>query len=98
MTYISYVLLTLCAAISLSGCSTFHAISLVKGGETHVRTDEATVVPFELSGHMILIKGRINDSGRDYTFDIDMPGLSGSAAIRVLRKIFPEMKILVLST
>jgi DNA-binding NarL/FixJ family response regulator len=31
-------------------------------------------------------------------FDIDMPGLSGSAAIRVLRKIFPEMKILVLST
>jgi DNA-binding NarL/FixJ family response regulator len=31
-------------------------------------------------------------------FDIDMPGLSGTAAIRVLRKIFPEMKILVLST
>jgi DNA-binding NarL/FixJ family response regulator len=31
-------------------------------------------------------------------FDIDMPGLSGSAAIRVLRKIYPEMKILVLST
>lgn len=30
--------------------------------------------------------------------DIDMPGLSGTAAIRVLRKIFPEMKILVLST
>jgi DNA-binding NarL/FixJ family response regulator len=31
-------------------------------------------------------------------FDIDMPGLSGTAAIRVLRKIFPDMKILVLST
>jgi DNA-binding NarL/FixJ family response regulator len=31
-------------------------------------------------------------------FDIDMPGLSGTAAIRVLRKIFPVMKILVLST
>jgi DNA-binding NarL/FixJ family response regulator len=31
-------------------------------------------------------------------FDIDMPGLSGTAAIRVLRKIYPEMKILVLST
>lgn len=30
--------------------------------------------------------------------DIDMPGLSGTAAIRVLRKIFPDMKILVLST
>jgi len=30
--------------------------------------------------------------------DIDMPGLSGTAAIRVLRKIFHEMKILVLST
>jgi DNA-binding NarL/FixJ family response regulator len=30
--------------------------------------------------------------------DIDMPGLSGTAAIRVLRKIFPRMKILALST
>jgi DNA-binding NarL/FixJ family response regulator len=30
--------------------------------------------------------------------DIDMPGLSGTAAIRVLRKIFPHMTILVLST
>lgn len=30
--------------------------------------------------------------------DIDMPGLSGTAAIRVLRKIFPDMKILALST
>lgn len=30
--------------------------------------------------------------------DIDMPGLSGTAAIRVLRKLFPAMKILALST
>lgn len=30
--------------------------------------------------------------------DIDMPGLSGTAAIRVLRKILPDMKVLVLST
>jgi len=30
--------------------------------------------------------------------DIDMPGLSGTAAIRVLRKIFPFMTILALST
>jgi DNA-binding NarL/FixJ family response regulator len=30
--------------------------------------------------------------------DIDMPGLSGTAAIRVLRKIYPDMKILALST
>lgn len=30
--------------------------------------------------------------------DIDMPGLSGTAAIRVLRKIFSDMTILVLST
>ncbi|HTP64043.1 MAG TPA: response regulator transcription factor [Geobacteraceae bacterium] len=30
--------------------------------------------------------------------DIDMPGLSGTAAIRMLRKIFPDMKILALST
>lgn len=30
--------------------------------------------------------------------DIDMPGLSGTAAIRVLKKLYPDMKILVLST
>jgi DNA-binding NarL/FixJ family response regulator len=30
--------------------------------------------------------------------DVDMPGISGIGAIRVLRKALPEMKILVLST
>lgn len=30
--------------------------------------------------------------------DVDMPGLSGIRAIRILRKALPEMKILVLST
>jgi DNA-binding NarL/FixJ family response regulator len=30
--------------------------------------------------------------------DVDMPGISGIGAIRVLRKVLPEMKILVLST
>jgi DNA-binding NarL/FixJ family response regulator len=30
--------------------------------------------------------------------DVDMPGISGVRVIRILRKAFPEMKILVLST
>lgn len=30
--------------------------------------------------------------------DVDMPGMSGIRAIRILRKVMPEMKILVLST
>ena len=30
--------------------------------------------------------------------DVDMPGISGIRAIRILRKALPEMKILVLST
>ncbi len=30
--------------------------------------------------------------------DVDMPGISGIRAIRILRKVIPEMKILVLST
>lgn len=30
--------------------------------------------------------------------DVDMPGLSGTSAIRVLRKTLPELKIIVLST
>ena len=71
-----YVLLTLFAAIALSGCSTFHAITLVRGGASHVRADEETVVPFQLSGHIILVKGRINNSSRDYTFMLDTGALS----------------------
>lgn len=66
----------LCAILNISGCSTFHAISLVRGGESHVRADEETVVPFELSGHIILVKGRINDSGHDYTFMMDTGALT----------------------
>ncbi len=68
---INNILLILCAVIYLSGCSMFHAISMIKGGETHVRADEETVVPFELSGNLILVKGRINDSARDCTFMLD---------------------------
>lgn len=30
--------------------------------------------------------------------DVDMPGISGIRAIRILRKVMPDMKILVLST
>lgn len=30
--------------------------------------------------------------------DVDMPGISGIRAIRILRKVIPEMKIIVLST
>ena len=30
--------------------------------------------------------------------DVDMPGLSGIGAIRLLRKLFPQMKLIVLST
>lgn len=70
------ILFALCAVVNLSGCSMFHAISLVRGGESHVRADEETVVPFELNGNMILVKGRINDSGRDYTFILDTAALT----------------------
>jgi predicted aspartyl protease len=73
---VKYILFTLCAVINLSGCSMFHAISLVNGGVTHVRANEETVVPFELSGNLILVKGRINDSGRDYTFMLDTAALT----------------------
>ncbi len=42
---------------------------------------------------------KIQDDPPDVSLlDVDMPGLSGVGAIRVLRKSFPEMKILVLSS
>lgn len=70
------VLFAIFAAVNLSGCSLFHAVSLVRGGESAVRADQETVVPFQLSGHMILIKGRINDSNHDYTFMLDTGALT----------------------
>jgi DNA-binding NarL/FixJ family response regulator len=39
-----------------------------------------------------------NDPPDVLLIDVDMPGISGIGAIRVLRKALPEMKILVLST
>jgi len=70
------VLFAFCIVIHLSGCSLYRAISLVRGGESHVRVDEETEIPFELSGHMILVKGRINNSSRDYTFMLDTGALT----------------------
>ncbi len=39
-----------------------------------------------------------NDPPDVALLDVDMPGLSGVGTIRVLRKAFPEMKVLVLSS
>ena len=40
----------------------------------------------------------LNDRPDLALIDVDMPGLSGIGAIRILRKAMPEMKIVVLST
>lgn len=40
----------------------------------------------------------LNDPPNIVLMDVDMPGLSGIGAIRILRKAIPEMKIIVLST
>ncbi len=76
MKIISCILFALCTVIYLSGCSMFQTISLLKGGETHVRANQESVIPFELSGNLILMTGRINNSSRNYAFMLDTGALT----------------------
>jgi len=71
-----YVIFYICALLPASGCSTFRAISLVKGGEALNKAKEEREVPFELRGHLILVKGKINGADRDYTFILDTAALT----------------------
>jgi DNA-binding NarL/FixJ family response regulator len=59
--------------------------------------DEMKVIGEASDGFSAVEKIRSNPPDLSL-IDVDMPGISGIRAIRILRKALPEMKILVLST
>jgi len=59
--------------------------------------DEMRVIGEASDGFSAVEKIRSNPPDLSL-IDVDMPGISGIRAIRILRKALPEMKILVLST
>jgi hypothetical protein len=52
-------------AIFLPGCTAMKAMQLVDGGVVVPGQYAASVVPFTLEGHPILIKARLNNSRRN---------------------------------
>ncbi|GAB7027837.1 aspartyl protease family protein [Geotalea toluenoxydans] len=70
------MVLLFCLVFLASGCSTFQAISLVRGGEALSPGPEEKVLPAEFSGHMILVKGHINGSAKEYRFILDTAALT----------------------
>ena len=66
----------LCLVFLISGCSTFRAISLVKGGEVLSTAKEESDLQSQFRGHMILVKGKVNGSDRNYTFILDTAALT----------------------
>lgn len=59
-----------------TGCSTLKAVSIVRSGEPAAGAGAEKVVPFDLKGHMILVKAKLNDSPKEYTFMVDTGALN----------------------
>ncbi|WP_028581584.1 aspartyl protease family protein [Desulfogranum japonicum] len=81
-------LVLLFSLIYLNGCSIVKAIKTVNGGQLVSTNVTPAVVPFTLTGHPILIKARINNSPKEYTFMLD------TAALTIVRKeVAEELKL-----
>ena len=76
MKYKVRMMILFCLVFFASGCSTFQAISLVRGGEALSPGLEEKVLPTEFNGHMILVKGNINGSAKEYRFIFDTAALT----------------------
>lgn len=60
----------------LPGCTALKAIKLVNSGEIVHGNNTKSVIPFEINGHPIFIKGRLNNSEEEYTFIFDTGALT----------------------
>lgn len=70
------ILLLFSLMFLVPGCSTFQAISMVKGGEALSPAREEKIIPAEISGHVILVNGNINGSAKTYRFILDTAALT----------------------
>jgi predicted aspartyl protease len=62
--------------VFLPSCTAFKAMKLVNSGEAVSNTNLESVVPFALKGHPILIKAKLNNSPKEYTFILDTGALN----------------------
>ncbi|MFH0781777.1 MAG: retroviral-like aspartic protease family protein [Pseudomonadota bacterium] len=62
--------------VFLPSCTTFQTIQLINGGEVVLSGYTESVVPFTLVGHPILIKVRLNNTQKEYSFIFDTGALT----------------------
>jgi len=62
--------------IFLSSCTTLQAIKIVNSGEVVHGVNKKSIIPFEINGHPILIKVRLNNSHKEYKFVFDTGALT----------------------
>lgn len=55
----------------MQSCTTLQIVKRVNGGKIALNTPIKSVIPFELKGHPILIKCRLNNSTKEYKFMFD---------------------------
>jgi predicted aspartyl protease len=63
-------------AVFLPGCTAMQAMQLVDGGVVVPGQYAESVAPFTLEGHPILIKARLNNSQKEYSFIFDTGALT----------------------
>lgn len=70
-------LLILCVIVGcFPACTAIKTIKLVNSGEAVFNNSQESVVPFTLKVHPILIKAKLNNSPKDYTFIFDTGALT----------------------
>ena len=57
--------------ICMQSCTTLQIVKRVNGGKIALNTPTKSIIPFELKGHPILIKCRLNNSTKEYKFMFD---------------------------
>ncbi len=87
-----FFLLFICALFtSPAYCSADSLFSLFSSGRAHVRANADATIPFELIGHLIVVKGSVDGSGPNYTFVLDT-GSFTAVSKRLANRLGLEMK------
>lgn len=76
MNRFSHHLTLLFIVVLLGGCTAIKAISILNKGHIVPNNQVKSTVTFTLDGHPILIKAKLNDSPKDYTFVVDTGALT----------------------